>query len=234
MDTHPDNDLPVLSFEKKGTDKAKITNLAGWLRTWNAYMSVYTQYRPHMVPELLAYQDIITEFANTHPAQHWLAYDRAFRQYIANNPTASWATENRRIYNTYIRNAPVLSSVSLPVSSLSDSSVTSSTPSASQSRQQPCFNCHKFGHKAFQCNYARAAPATASNPSHTSTGGQASSSSASGPQSGNNAQVPFRAPQRPAQHTGICQEWNAGAPCLPGCRKDHRCDFCSGLHPRHR
>ena len=231
MDDHPDLDLPVMSFEKKGTDKGKITNLAAWFRTWNAYMSVATQFRPHTILDLLAYQDTITEYANTHPAQYWLAYDRAFRQYMANNPTASWASENRRIYNTFLRNAPLLPSVSLPVSSASGSSVASASgqsPPQSQSfRPGPCFKCHKFGHKIADCPQNVAA-------THTGAGGQVIQSSTQSSRGGNNhAQTPFCDPQlRTSDASGVCIDWNRGQPCPPGCRRDHRCSFCSRLHPR--
>ena len=235
MDNHPELDLPALSFKERSTEKAKITNLGGWLRTWNAFMSIYTQFRPHALPQLLEYLDTITEFANTHPMRHWLAYDRAFRLYMANSPTASWGTENSRIFNRFLRNAPLLSSVNLPVSTSEDTPV--STASTSQSRQQsfrpgPCFNCRNFGHKIADCPYASQSSSTTAS-SHMNTVSHAPRASAHRAHKGNSVQSPFRAPQRPGDARGTCGDWNLGAPCPPGCRKDHRCSFCGRLHPRY-
>ena len=240
MDNHPELDLPVLSFERKGSDKGKISNLAAWLRTWNAYLSIFTQFRPHMLPDMLAYQDVITEYANTHAPRFWLAYDRAFRQYMANNPAASWGTENRRLYNSFLRNAPVLSSVNLPVSTASDMNTNTNSGGNSGQARPPyrrgaCFNCREFGHKIKECPYARQGRGSGSSSSsgQGSTATQGSQSSTAPAPTANTVTPPFRAPPRNGQSSGVCYPWNAGDSCPPGCQRDHRCSFCRRLHPRY-
>ena len=117
MDEQNESDLPSLSLLRKSSDREKIKNFAAWLRTWNVFMSVFIQYRPHLVPQLLSYQDTITRLATTYHTQYWLAYDAAFRQKMANNPFLRWDVEDISLFNSYLRAAPVLASASLPVSS---------------------------------------------------------------------------------------------------------------------
>ena len=169
---------------------------------------------------------------------------------MANNPSARWCDENRRLYNGFLRSAPVLQSVVLPSASVSGASApVSASASQSTSAQQggramsrrnrpfgACYNCGRFGHFINSCPYASVdgvASRPRPRPNPAGSRAQVSQSSASGPASGNNAVPPFRAPPPTQPQTGqTCNAWNAGQACPPGCRRDHRCSFCSGLHPR--
>ena len=53
-------------------------------------MSIASAFRPHLMPQFLGYQQIITRFATTYPVRFWLAYDASFRQKMANNPQLAW------------------------------------------------------------------------------------------------------------------------------------------------
>ena len=58
------------------------------------FMSVFILYRPHLVPQLLSYQDTITRLATTCHTQYRLAYDAVFRQKLANNHFLRWDVED--------------------------------------------------------------------------------------------------------------------------------------------
>ena len=233
MDEQADSDLPTLSILKKSAVKDKIKNFAAWLRTWNVFMSVFIQYRPHLVPQLLSYQDTITQLASTYHTQYWLAYDAAFRQKMANNPFLRWDVEDITIFNSYLRAAPVLASASLPVSNSGPSGGAVARP-ASQS-SSACWNCGRYGHFYRACHYAvRPSGPPRPRPPPPQIASQANPMPAAQPQQGGiaTAPPPFCAPQRAGQGRGLCFAWNNGQQCPADCRRDHRCTYCHGLHPR--
>ena len=152
------------------------------------------------------------------------------------SPTAfklSRYVEDITIFNSYLRAAPVLSSASLPVSS-GGSSSSSSARSVSQSSNS-CWNCGRYGHFYRSCQYAVRPPGNPRpRPTPSQSASQTSSASVARPQQGGTATAPppFRAPQRAGQGSGLCFAWNNGQQCPEDCRRDHRCTYCHGLHPR--
>ena len=236
MDENPAGDFPVMSFVQKNVAKNKITTFAAWIRTWNTYMSIAAAFRPHLLTELIGYQQIISRFATTYPVRFWLAYDAAFRQKMANNPHLSWGIEDNELYIMFLRSAPLLPSVNAEANAarFGDSGGSSSQPSQQRRGRGPCFNCWGFGHVAAQCQYAPrgGGPVQQQSNSQTSTGGQARQSSGTQAQTGYTTAPPFHAPQRASSASGVCFAWNNGSRCPPGCRRDHRCILCNGLHRR--
>ena len=201
-------DMPVVSLKKSSDSSRKIKNFAEWLRTWSTFLSVFIQFRPHLVPQLVAYQNTMARHATMVCSAAWLAYDAAFRQKLANNPFLRWDVEDVELYNAYVRAADVIQP---------------SAPSASKSNGA-CFNCGKFGHWSSACPYASRVVNQVPRPKPV-------------PKSVNSSQVdgndqPFRGPPRSSSAGGTCSKWNDGASCPADCPRDHRCSFCHKLHPR--
>ena len=253
MDEQSESSSPSLSLVTKDVDaqKGRVRNLSQWLHTWNMFLTVFLHFRPHLVSQLLGYQESITQLAGTYFANYWLAYDAAFRQKRANNPFLPWDGEDTQLFIAYLRTAPVLASAALPVSSSpattsasGGGSVAKSGNNGSSSRSHAgkrCYNCQTYGHIAPNCPYAPGAFIT-SNPAPRPPPGPSSTQAPAVPAVGmasvnNNMQQPFRAPQRNQvrhqQASGFCFEWNNTGQCQqPGCRRDHRCSYCTQLHPR--
>ena len=230
MDDKAESDMPTLSILKKSAEKGKIKNLSAWLRAWNTFMVVFLHFRPHMVSQLISYQNSITQLASTYYVQYWLAYDAAFRQKMANNQFLRWDIEDNILFNSYLRAAPVLASASLPVTSSAEATNKNSYGKSDEGR---CFNCGKYGHFVKKCPYAKSqAPQNSTRAVTTSQANHVPSAGASPAQQSTGA-TPFRAPQR--QHAGTggyCFSWNNGLPCPPNCQRMHKCSFCTKLHAR--
>ena len=85
LDDKSDSDKPTISILKQSSETGKIKNFSAWSRAWLTFMSIFVHFRPHLVSQLMAYHNSITQLASTYYASYWLAYDAAFRQKMANN-----------------------------------------------------------------------------------------------------------------------------------------------------
>ena len=187
-------------------------------------MQVFVHHRPHLAGQLVSYQTTISRFANEYHLNAWYAYDAAFRQRMANNPMLSWSTVDDEIFNAYLRSAPILPSTNL-LNTPSQPAYT--IPGAQRSGPRAtrlCFTCSSPDHVARVCPLNN----------RPTTGGGAGFPPRQQPRS----QMPFRAPpsQSPAwPYPDNCKNWNNGYPCPTGatCTREHRCNFCNGLHARH-
>ena len=63
----------------KGKTKM-ISNILEWIRCFSLYVAILSHSAPHRVPDLLSYQALIIEAQMEYPGDHWLEYDRRFRQ----------------------------------------------------------------------------------------------------------------------------------------------------------
>ena len=237
MDENPAGEFPVMSFVQKTVARTRITDFAGWVRTWNVFLSVTAIFRPHLVPHLHRYQQIITRYASTFPARFWLAYDTSFRQKLANNPHLPWGSVDAELYDTFLRSAPNLPSLNADanVAVVSSSGNTHQPAVRSQAATGGRFHCGRHGH------FVRYCPEVQRSGSHTqrasttnpvSSAARVATPSAPRPPVVTSAAPPFHAPQRASSASGVCFAWNNGNRCPPGCRREHRCIICHGLHPR--
>ena len=232
MDDKAESDTPTVSILKQTSEKGKVKNFSAWLRAWNTFMVVFLHFRPHMVSQLISYQNSVTQLASTYFLQYWLAYDAAFRQKMANNPFLRWDLEDNFLFNSYLRSAPVLAAATLPVSSPA-ATPANKQPQVGKSYDGKCYNCGTYGHFLDRCPYASTQATQA--PPRAGAPSQAHHMPAAGapPAQNSVSTPPFRAPQRHHAGTGgDCFNWNNGQPCPPGCQRMHKCSFCNKLHAR--
>lgn len=80
---------------------------------------------PNLSEQLLHYQLYIVTLASQYSFSAWYAYDRAFRQHIANNPHCSWEVPNSLLYNLHVRG---------------------------QAGRHKCYHCSSADHFALKCS----------------------------------------------------------------------------------
>jgi len=83
--SHPD-------FEDKVGAKSKqraVTNTTEWLEAFAIKVSVVARNQPQCVPDLMGYQILMLEASSEYQNNHWMAYDRRFRQQQLPTPAAS-------------------------------------------------------------------------------------------------------------------------------------------------
>ena len=81
----------------KGKTKM-ISNILEWIRCFSLYVAILSRSAPHRVPDLLSYQALIIEAQMEYPGDHWLGYDRRFRQRAAVTKTTKWS---KILYGTW-------------------------------------------------------------------------------------------------------------------------------------
>ena len=106
--------------------RERDTNFHSWLTAFNLFMRCATFFRPHLSESLILYQCIIAGFTNAYVPGVWLAYDIAFRHYVANNPHIPWNRVDEEVFTARLLCAP-----SLP----------------------RCFICQSSAHLASQCSH---------------------------------------------------------------------------------
>ena len=83
---HPEG-LGIMEDSAPGrSTKGKIkmvSNILEWIRCFSLYVAILSRSAPHRVPDLLSYQALIIEAQMEYPGDHWLGYDRRFRQRAA-------------------------------------------------------------------------------------------------------------------------------------------------------
>lgn len=137
-DLNSDSQRPTFAIAPKQAVKVKIDSFISWLRTWNEYLTTAIIFRPHLTHQMLQYQATMTRFANTYARPAWVAYDAAFRQSLANNPTLRWDRINDELFNRHLRSAAVVTT-------------RVGTMSTSPNFNSHCFNCRQIGHMSRNC-----------------------------------------------------------------------------------
>ena len=81
------------SFPGRSTKgkKKMVSNILEWIRCFSLYVAILSRSAPHRVPDLLSYQALIIEAQMEYPGDHWLGYDRRFRQRAAVTKTIKWS-----------------------------------------------------------------------------------------------------------------------------------------------
>lgn len=122
--------------------KDKVRDFHSWLTAFTWYLRAVTHFYPHLLDDLIRYQGIVASFAGMYAAPAWLAYDRNFRQHVANNPSISWFRIDEELFSIHLRGAAARNS---------------------------CFSCSGSGHVASQCPVSsagyHASSSSASSPS---------------------------------------------------------------------
>ena len=115
-----DSGAPLLSVQPARQQKRKINNSAAWLEAWNVYIRVMAHFHPHLIPDLLVYQDFMCALQRSYPTQSWLRYDTAFRLHLALDKTVSWAIIDEHAFNKFVRCAILQKKISCFICSSED------------------------------------------------------------------------------------------------------------------
>ena len=75
-----------------------IPDLAVWSQCFSLYVAVLAAHQPRRVPEMTAYQTIISKASQKYRWLSWVIYDQNFCQDAAENPSQSWAKVVPRLY----------------------------------------------------------------------------------------------------------------------------------------
>ena len=213
--------------------QARIADFTEWMLTWNEYMSVVAHFRPHLLPQLMRYQAIITRFAGRYEEfEDVMAYDMACRRFLANNQFVSYeeVISNSEFFYVYLRNARVSRRFGRHQRGDSRTVVSSSSVGGDSRPGVRCYECGRVGHIGRHCGFSNRNGAGGS----SSVSTQSSSSNSQAPPRSTSA---FRDPQRSAQsgQQAPCFPWNDHGVCNhTNCRWAHRCSHCNGNHPRCR
>ena len=128
-------DIPKIEVGPSEKSKIKVVDLMSWLLAWTAFFEMSVCYHPHLVQDMLRHQANISAYATQYQVTAWLQYDVAFRTMIATNQGASWADENSRLFNLYLRGR--------------EKSVT--TYAGKKNGGKYCTACKKYGHSDAFC-----------------------------------------------------------------------------------
>ena len=89
----------------KGKTKM-ISNILEWIRCFSLYVAILSCSAPHRVPDLLSYQALIIEAQMEYPGDHWLGYDRRFRQRAAVTKTTKWSKIDTTLWHLAFAGRP--------------------------------------------------------------------------------------------------------------------------------
>ena len=89
----------------KGKTKM-ISNILEWIRCFSLYVAILSHSAPHRVPDLLSYQALIIEAQMEYPGDHWLGYDRRFRQRAAVTKTTKWSKIDTTLWHLAFAGRP--------------------------------------------------------------------------------------------------------------------------------
>ena len=105
-----------------------IPNLAVWSQCFSLYAAVLAAHQPRRVPEMMAYQTIISKASQKYRWPSWVVYDQNFRQDAAGNPSQSWAKVEPSLYAQCFTGQAV-------------------------SAENWCSRCHSLEHAAINCPF---------------------------------------------------------------------------------
>ena len=83
-----------------------VTNTLEWIRCFSLYMAILSRSAPHRVPDLLSYQALIIEAQMEYPGDHWLGYDRRFRQRAAATKATKWSKVDTTLWHLAFAGRP--------------------------------------------------------------------------------------------------------------------------------
>ena len=75
-----------------------IPDLATWTQCFSLFVAAMAPHKPRWVPELMAYQTIITKASMRYKWPSWVIYDQSFRQDLEGNPEQSWGKVDPSAY----------------------------------------------------------------------------------------------------------------------------------------
>ena len=94
---------PEGGFNKKIV-RAKISSLHEWIKCWAKYMQAMAIQHVQELPNMIAYQLIITRASETNMGLSWLFYDEQFRLKMSSHPEMEWGRIDNHLWTYCITN----------------------------------------------------------------------------------------------------------------------------------
>lgn len=76
-----------------------VTEILEWVRCFGLYVAIISCSAPNRVPDLLGYQALILDAQKEYPGDHWIGYDRRFRQRAAATRSTNWSAVEPTLWN---------------------------------------------------------------------------------------------------------------------------------------
>ena len=76
-----------------------VTDILEWVRCFGLYVAIISRKYPERVPDLLSYQALILDAHKEYPGDHWIGYDRRFRQRAAATRSTKWSDVEPTLWN---------------------------------------------------------------------------------------------------------------------------------------
>ena len=125
---------------EKSSELLPIRTFQDWAEAWTVFASLYLQFHPDKVGQLMGYFLQISKIQRDSYSEGWLAYDRAFRKRVAENPSASWSDIDVNLFISNVFKKPSWSSVA-------------SSPKSSDESSNICFFWNRGECKFDPCRY---------------------------------------------------------------------------------
>ena len=139
-----EQDNPSVVLAPRLGGRSRLNNIQAWLKTWTAFSKAFLTFRPHLMLQILGYQEAIVQFAEVYPVRAWLTYDSSFRQSRANNPGLRWDQVDDTLFNLVLRSAG-------PATAAPNNIRTAVSRVADPALRGLCFTCRLPGHLARSC-----------------------------------------------------------------------------------
>ena len=194
---------PCMDVVHRTSLQHKVRDLHSWLTAFTWYARAVSHFHPHLMADLMRYQGIIISFAGNYAGPSWIAYDRAFRQHVANNPDVPWTKVDEELFSIFLRSAPA---------------------------RDACYSCSGMGHIAQHCPSVSTAQRSSHAPRSRAQGAPSQSVP---PRCATSTTATITIPSTSVARTstGFCFRFNQRGSCdFPECQFSHTCMHCNGAH----
>ena len=131
----------------KNSELLPIHTFQDWAEAWIVFASLYLQFHPDKVGQLMGYFLQISKIQRDSYSGGWLAYDRLFRKRVAENPSASWSDIDVNLFISNVFKTSTRSSVASSSMTIDQSTNICFFWNKGHCKFDPC----RFQHVCFAC-----------------------------------------------------------------------------------